>query len=228
MLNLFFQDLPSYRLFLKTRLANDNRTSIIFFSIQIKIQAIQFVFMIYCEKMKTYRNHENDELLDVNRIIKTYKPLVTYVVRNIVKNKMDAEEIVHDAFIKALAKLNHFKPEKGCFKTWLSTLAKNTALDFVKKKDYRIWNNSIDNVPEGFNEPAEDDNRLIICIHFLSSAFNELNDKQSNVLRLRYVEGKTYEEISIIIGINIEQTRLINHRALEQLRNIAKSKKVNI
>ena len=164
-------------------------------------------------------NNENCNLLDVNHIIKTYKPLVSNVVGNIVKNKMDAEEVVHDAFIKALSKLDLFKPEKGSLKSWLSKLAKNTALDFVKKKDYCVWNNASDIIPEKFVEFIEDDERLTICKKYLSSTFGELNDRQSTVLRLRFVDVKTYEEISIIIGINIEQVRLINHRAIEKLRN---------
>ena len=175
--------------------------------------------------MKTPTN--NDELgnLNPNQIIKNYKPLVVKSVSKVIKNKMDSEEVVQDALIKTLANLNKFNPEKGSFATWIATLAKNTALDFVRKKDYKIWNNSTDSIPEVFTKETEPDRRLVLCREFLKNSFKELTAIQGQIINLRFNENKSYEEIANLLNISIEHTRVLNHRAIEKLRTIAIKKR---
>jgi RNA polymerase sigma-70 factor (ECF subfamily) len=171
--------------------------------------------------MKTPTN--NDELgnLNPNQIIKNYKPLVVKSVSKVIKNKMDSEEVVQDALIKTLENLKKFNPDKGSFATWIATLAKNTALDFVRKKDYKIWSNSTDVIPEDYTKESEPDRRLLLCRDFLKNSFRELNVIQSQIINLRFNENKSYEEIASLLNISIENTRVLNHRAIEKLRAVA-------
>ena len=175
--------------------------------------------------MKTPTN--NDELgnLNPNQIIKNYKPLVVKSVSKVIKNKMDSEEVVQDALIKTLENLKKFNPDKGSFATWIATLAKNTALDFVRKKDYKIWSNITDVIPEGYTKESEQDRRLLLCRDFLKNSFRELNVIQSQIINLRFNENKSYEEIASLLNISIENTRVLNHRAIEKLRAVAIKKR---
>lgn len=175
--------------------------------------------------MKTPINNDDLGLLNPNQIIKNYKPLVVKSVSKVIKNKMDSEEVVQDALIKTLQNLKKFNPEKGSFATWIATLAKNTALDFVRKKEYKIWSMSTDIIPEGYTKESEPDRRLVLCRDFLKSTFKELTDIQSKIIHLRFNENKSYEEIAGFLNLSIEHTRVLNHRAIEKLRAIAKKKR---
>jgi RNA polymerase sigma-70 factor (ECF subfamily) len=171
--------------------------------------------------MKTKINHDELGNLNPNEIIRSYKPLVLKSVSKLIKNKMDREEIVHDVLIKTLEKLKNFNPQKGSFGTWVATVARNTALDFVRKKDYKIWSKSTDNIPECYTKESEPDRRLQLCAEFLRTTFNKLTEVQGKIIQLRFNENKSYEEIANLLNISVEHTRVLNHRAIEKLRAIA-------
>ncbi len=175
--------------------------------------------------MKNHKNNFELGKLDTNQIIKNYKPLVVKSVSKVIKNKMDSEEVVQDALIKTLEHLHKFNPDKGSFAIWIATLSKNTALDFVRKKDYKIWSNSTDKIPEGITKTYEPDNRLQLCAEFLKNTFEELTEIQGKIIQLRFNENKSYEEIAGFLNISIEHTRVLNHRAIEKLRAIALKKR---
>ena len=160
-----------------------------------------------------------------DQIVVNYLPLVRAVVCRVVKNKMDAEEVVHDVLIKAINKLDKFDPNKASFKTWLATLAKNTSLDFVKSKSFKIWNTSTDQIPERTTKQVEPDLRLQLCKRYLKDIFNMLNETQAKIIAMRFIENKDYTEIAIELGISLEYTRVLSHRAIEKLRTAALAKK---
>ena len=64
---------------------------------------------------------------------KQYKNLCYYVIFDIVKNEMNAEELLQDSFIDAYTKINTFDGKN--FKAWFLKIAKNNALDFYRKKN---------------------------------------------------------------------------------------------
>ncbi|MCD8371816.1 MAG: RNA polymerase sigma factor, partial [Clostridia bacterium] len=55
----------------------------------------------------------------------------------IVKNKADAEDILHDTYIKAINAISSY--EKGTnFTAWLIKIGKNLALNFIERKKREI------------------------------------------------------------------------------------------
>ncbi|MCX6790638.1 MAG: sigma-70 family RNA polymerase sigma factor, partial [Candidatus Gribaldobacteria bacterium] len=58
--------------------------------------------------------------------------IYTYVFRNIGDAKA-AEDVTQEVFVKVWKNLKKFKTEKS-FKTWIFTIAKNTSIDFLRKK----------------------------------------------------------------------------------------------
>ena len=163
----------------------------------------------------------NQAILNTEEIIIKYKPLVVKAVCKIVKNKMDAEEVVNDALLKALDKFRLYQTSKGSFEAWLCTLAKNTALDFINKKDYRVWKTSTDKIPDLASKIEIYDRRLGLCKKLLNGTLNEPNDLESLTIKLLYLENNKYEEIAENLNINIEYTRVLKHRAITKFRKIA-------
>jgi len=77
-----------------------------------------------------YKNGDGEAL---KTIIDRYTPpIYNFVAR--LANKNDAPDIVQEVFIKIWKNIHHFDQSKASFKTWIFTIARNTATDFLRKK----------------------------------------------------------------------------------------------
>lgn len=78
-------------------------------------------------------NHEAFEI-----IYDKYHKLVFYIINHITNDKEASKELVQDTFLKVWNNAKSFKINTN-FKSWLSTIAKNTAIDYKRtKKDYSV------------------------------------------------------------------------------------------
>src|SRR5687767_10966683 len=73
---------------------------------------------------------------DFNREIKAHEAKIKSFVYRLTASREDTEDIVQDTFLKAWQKLDTFRGESS-FKTWLFTIAANTAKNHFKAK--RRW-----------------------------------------------------------------------------------------
>ena len=80
--------------------------------------------------VKNYLKGDNQAL---EFLIGKYLRPVYNLVFGYMKNNAEADALTQSAFVYAWKNLNKFKPEYK-FKTWLYEIAKNTALDHLKKK----------------------------------------------------------------------------------------------
>ena len=58
-----------------------------------------------------------------------YGNLVRYVARGVLGDSRDVEECVSDVFLRAWEKMGQYDPGKGKLSTWLTAVARNTALN---------------------------------------------------------------------------------------------------
>jgi RNA polymerase sigma factor (sigma-70 family) len=50
----------------------------------------------------------------------------------------EAEDVMHDVFIKVRQSLKSFNPEKSRFSTWISSLTVKTCLDYLRRTKYDV------------------------------------------------------------------------------------------
>ncbi|OGF21386.1 hypothetical protein A2316_03625 [Candidatus Falkowbacteria bacterium RIFOXYB2_FULL_38_15] len=174
--------------------------------------------------LESYLNGEK-EALDL--LIKRYlKPIFGFVF-SYIKNSEDAEEITQDAFFKAWKNLKKFDKEKS-FKTWLFSIAKNTALDFLKKKKPLLFsaiekdekeNSIIGEIPEPSPLPDEILNRADLTSE-LNLAMDKLSPKYREVIFLYYKEQFNFREISELLNEPLDTIKSRHRRAIIDLREI--------
>jgi RNA polymerase sigma factor (sigma-70 family) len=104
---------------------------------------------------------------------------------------MDAEDIVQEAFTRALSYWSSFDPDKNELSTWFSTILHNVWRDYQRdKRDNGVVKSLEDETEEvGYSIVLEQDKTLI---------FKLLDTKQGvrkEVLRLHYILGYTPREI---------------------------------
>lgn len=68
-------------------------------------------------------------------VIDIYGKLVYKIAYDILKSKEYTEECVNDVFFKVWININNFDENNGSFKTWLSVITRNLAIDIVRKKE---------------------------------------------------------------------------------------------
>lgn len=168
------------------------------------------------------------------KLMNRYKKSVYFMLLKMTQNKDDAEDLTMESFAKAFKSLHKFNPQYA-FSTWLFRIASNNCIDFIRKNKMRTFsintpvetdNGTIDNfdLPDNLELPDDYANRMDKA-KFLQSVIDQLPKTYSTLVKLRYYEELSYEEIAEIIGVPIGTVKAQLHRARELLyKALAKQK----
>jgi RNA polymerase sigma-70 factor (ECF subfamily) len=133
-------------------------------------------------------------------LITRHQGLVAHVVRRVISDKMAAEEICQDVFMKVYDKLDTFKGEAK-FTTWLVTIAYRTSLNAAKRKT--VHTESID---EKFDLATEEVRSALEKNEIregLELAIEKLPDKYREVITLFHLEEMSYQDVADITGMPV-------------------------
>lgn len=160
-------------------------------------------------------------------LIKQYlKPIYSFVY-HYVGNSHDAEDITQDTFVKMWRHLKRFKKRKS-FKTWIFSIAKNSAIDFLRKKktipfsefeDEEGKNVLVETLADQMPLPDELSKRAGI-IQVLESAIEKLMPKYRLVLSLRYNDNLNFREIAETLKEPTHTIKSRHRRALILLKKL--------
>ncbi len=153
------------------------------------------------------------------------KPVLNFVYR-LVGNRADAEDITQETFFKAWKSLKKYNKDKS-FKTWIFTIARNTAIDALRKRKEVVFsqfdtdggNVLIDTLPDP--EPLPDE--LFARIgdaENIDRVLKELSSAAREVIVLRYHEDLTFDEIGRILGKPLHTVKSQHRRALLALKKL--------
>lgn len=126
-------------------------------------------------------------------------------------NREQVKDWTQRAFIKAFRKLSTFKQDAR-FKSWLFTIGMNemrtdmrSRIRFVELKDELC-------------DVTEDDNTVPDMWHTAKNAIQDLSPEKRIVVLLHIAEGYSHREIAEMLSIKEGHSRIILHRAKEELR----------
>jgi RNA polymerase sigma-70 factor, ECF subfamily len=145
-------------------------------------------------------------------------PKLFGIIVRIVGRRDLADDVLQDVFVRIWQRAGAFDPTYGSPITWLAAIARNRALDEVKRKTMR----SLDDCPEVLLLPSGDDplancerseerRRLQVCL-------DRLEPEKREVLLLAYCYGMTREEIARRIGRPIPTVKTWLRRSLAQVK----------
>jgi RNA polymerase sigma-70 factor (ECF subfamily) len=131
--------------------------------------------------------------LDLNAEFARALPIVTKYLYRYVGS--EAEDCAMDACIKALQNIDKYDG-RAKFSTWLVTIARNTALDAIRKHKPIYTDNAVFLENKGGSYEIDDEPDYTE----LHAAIASLSEKHQEVIQLHYVEGLKYREIAERIG----------------------------
>ena len=153
------------------------------------------------------------------------KTVYSFVVR-FVGNEHEAQDITQETFLKAWRAARTYRTEASKFKTWVLRIARNSAVDYLRKKKH---------IPFSQFDTAEGENVLIETTpdpaalpeelfakaqdaQRLGAAVQQLAPDAREILLLHYTNGLTFLEIGELLGQPQNTVKSRHHRAILNLR----------
>jgi RNA polymerase sigma-70 factor (ECF subfamily) len=146
------------------------------------------------------------------------------VVARILYRSDVAADVLQEAYVRVWEKAGDFDASKGSALAWMATIARNRALDEVR----RVRPVSLEDQPEGFEPAAEEVDplgarerseglaRLISCL-------KGLDDEKRAIVLLAYYRGLSREALAKRFGRPVPTIKTWLHRSLAQLRDCLES-----
>ena len=142
-----------------------------------------------------------------------YKGLMFHVAYEILHNEQDAEDAVHQAFVKIAENIKKID-DPMCPKThsYVVTIVENKAIDQYRKQQKHQTVELIDDI-QGTNAHYDGDNDLAKCILKLPARYREM-------ILLRYHHGYSVREIAGMMGISLPAAIKLDQRAKNKLKKL--------
>jgi len=141
----------------------------------------------------------------------------------IFRNRQDAEDAVHDAFIKGFKKIHQLEDHAN-LGGWLKRITINHSLDIIRKRKI-IWVEDVEIADTEAEEPFEEDDS--ISIDFIKQCINRLDEKYRIILILYLFENYTHIEISKQLQLKESTVRNQYNRGKIQLLQLIKRHKTH-
>jgi len=155
-----------------------------------------------------------------NFLMNKYYPRVYASLFSFTKSKEDSEDLAQQTFVKVWQQINSFRGESAFF-TWIYRIAINLAKNYVASSGYKKQraNTSMDMLEIDISSKENIESMLIHdqAIEEVKNFINTLPESLKTAYTLREVEGKSYDEISIITETPIGTVRSRIFRARETI-----------
>lgn len=138
-----------------------------------------------------------------------------------VGHKEIAEDLTEEVFIKAFENL-HTIQQTASFEAWLYQIARNKVIDYYRGK--KLWTNL-----EDVEHTLEYETNLIDVVNLkleqkiFIKLLKELSSEQQIVIKLKFLEDLTNHEISELLHKPEGSIRVIQHRAIVKLKELAQN-----
>ncbi len=166
----------------------------------------------------SYRRFLDGDDNGIVEIIRDYKDGLMLFLNRYVNNIHIAEELTEDTFFRLVTKKPRFV-EKYSFKTWLFTIGRNVAINYVKR------NRNIANAPLEDMEGLCSDKDSVEQSYLLkeekvqlSNALSHISSEYATVLHLKYFEDMSNEQIAKVLKKSKRQVENLIYQAKKALR----------
>lgn len=148
-------------------------------------------------------------------IYDSYSPALLGIIIRIVKSEEIAKDVLQESFIKIWKNSHTYDPSKGAFFTWISRIAKNTALNYIKLKSEKKQRQVtvIDKKHEHIHIQT-----LNIDVLDMRGNVNHLDNKYKELIELLYFKGYTQQEVADEFDIPLGTIKTRVRKALSKLR----------
>ena len=130
------------------------------------------------------------------QLIADHGPAVFRMVQRIVGRQEDAEEVWQDVFVKALQAIAAYDSRKASLATWLSRIAYNESVNFVRRRRPDIvYMDDCDLAPDSPDETPDDH-----VVDDLEQALAKLPPHEQAIVTMFYYDDMSLADIGYVTG----------------------------
>ncbi len=164
---------------------------------------------------------------------KKYKKVIAALIRRMIKDEDDIEDLAQETFIKAYNALSTFQFGYS-FSSWLYRIASNNCIDFLRKKRFNVV--SLDQ-PIGQSEDEQymevEDNTYLPDLDVLSeerrsalvAAIDGLPDNYRQIIKMRHEDELDYMQIAEMLSLPLGTVKAHLFRARKMLQDSLRQNK---
>ncbi|MGN1179875.1 MAG: RNA polymerase sigma factor [Suilimivivens sp.] len=169
---------------------------------------------------------------DKTALKEIYEAYIGYIYRiiyEVLQNKENAEDVTSDFFIRLWDKADQFKPGSG-HKGYLATMARNMAIDFIRKHRKEELTAMLQDIEAGpeeeeksrkhyYKEETESEvEQSVIRNMTVKEALDTLKPSERQVVSLKVLGEMTFKEIAQAMGIPMGTVTWKYQNAIKKLR----------
>jgi RNA polymerase sigma-70 factor, ECF subfamily len=153
--------------------------------------------------------------LDFERLYRSSRDDVYAYAAGLLRDRAAAEEVTAAAFERAYRKRSRFDPQRGSARAWLFAIARNTALDELRRRGRQaaLGADPVDTA----SLPAPDDGRGEMRL-LLDEALAKLKARERELIALKFFAGLSNAEIARVTGTSASNAGTRLHRTMDKLR----------
>ena len=162
----------------------------------------------------------------VRQIIRTHNQRLYRLVRAVLRNNADAEDVLQEAYLRAFASLDSFQGD-AALSTWLSRIALNAALMRLRAQK-RLKRTALvpgpaeaEIIPFPLSSPTADPERVMAqrqLLHLVEEATDALPETFRLVFVARVIEGLSVDETAALLALPPATVKTRLHRARKLIR----------
>ena len=148
----------------------------------------------------------------MKKLYATWSGYLFALCRRYIPERESAEDVLQEVFIKIYSSMDSFSYKgQGSLKAWMSRIAVNESLMYLRKKKKADLVEYQDNLPDYEEEEEPDVGRVPADV--IQRMIGELPDGYRTVFNLFVFEGKPHKEIAELLGITESTSASQFHRA---------------
>jgi len=166
----------------------------------------------------------------VAEVYDRYAPVLLPVALRILRDRAEAEDVLHDAFVAVGDRAAQYVPERGTVAAWLVTLVRNLSIDRTRRRDRRGELTREHAAAEPPAPPASPETLTAEAgeRHKVRRALASLPEAQRVTLEVAFFEGLSYPEIAAREGVPLGTVKSRAARALASLRQALAEEGVSV
>ena len=142
------------------------------------------------------------------------------VILRILNRSEWAEDCLQEAYVKVWNKAGTYRPQLASPMTWMATIARNQALDLLRRRHREVRESDVNSFPEEVDKDllpqdklqvTDDGRKLNLCLE-------QLKSQQRQIIALAYFKGLTHEELAARTDTPLGTVKTWIRRGLEQLK----------
>ncbi|MEJ2747009.1 MAG: sigma-70 family RNA polymerase sigma factor [Anaerolineae bacterium] len=162
----------------------------------------------------------------LNELYDRYCRLVLSVAYGVVHNRETAEEVTLDIFTRVWEKAGTYDAEQARVSTWLTRMARNRAIDYLRREAVRPFQHSVSWAEMPVEPILNETNDPETAVHLnleqqrVRTAVASLPAEQQEALALAFFQGYSHSEIAQVLDQPLGTVKGRIRAGMQKLRDL--------